>query len=66
MPKTKSTDEQPTDEQPNELAVPTTSTKDYLGTPLINATPGTSDAKDHLGRDVQTGNRDYLGRALVA
>lgn len=43
----------------------TTSTKDYLGRALTNATPGTSDATDYLGRAVQTGDKDYLGRALL-
>lgn len=43
----------------------TTKTKDYLGRPLTNATPGTSDATDYLGRDVKAGDLDYLGRPLV-
>lgn len=44
----------------------TTTTKDYLGRALTNGTPGTSDATDHLGRAVKTGDLDYLGRPLVA
>lgn len=44
-----------------------TRTKDYLGRALANAAPGTTDpVLDYLGREVQTGDRDYLGRALVA
>jgi hypothetical protein len=38
-----------------------------LGKLLQNAVPGTTDpAKDSLGRNVQAGNIDYLGRALIA
>ena len=45
----------------------TTRTKDYMGRSLINANPGTTDpAKDYLGRDVLAGNKDDLGRTLVA
>ena len=45
----------------------TTRTKDYMGVALINANPGTTDpAKDYMGRNVDTGNKDYMGRALVA
>lgn len=44
----------------------TTYTKDFLGRRLVNATPGTSAATDFLGRSVVSGNKDYLGRALVA
>jgi hypothetical protein len=44
----------------------TTMTKDYLGRPLVNATPGTSQATDSMGRAVVAGNKDYLGRSLVA
>ena len=40
--------------------------RDHLLRPLVNATPGTSDATDYVGRDVVTGNVDFLGRALVA
>jgi hypothetical protein len=40
-------------------------TADYLGRALQNETPGTTDpALDFLGREVATGNKDYLGRAL--
>lgn len=62
-------DETSTDEtSPPEagLLVTTTRTKDYLNRALTNATPGTSNATDHLGRNVVTGNLDFLGRALVA
>jgi len=47
------------------LRVTTTKTKDYLGRLLTNATPGTSQATDHLGRSVVAGDKDYAGRALV-
>ena len=46
--------------------VTTTMTKDYLGVPLVNATPGTSNATDRLGRNVVTGNKDFMGRSLLA
>lgn len=46
--------------------VTTTMTKDYLGVPLVNPTPGTSQATDRLGRSVVSGNKDYMNRALVA
>ena len=45
--------------------VTTTSTKDYLGVLLVNATPGTSQATDRLGRSVIAGNKDFMGRNLV-
>ena len=45
--------------------VTTTMTKDYLGVPLVNAVPGTSQATDRLGRSVVAGNKDYLARNLV-
>jgi len=48
------------------LQVTTTMTKDYLGVPLVNAVPGTSQATDRLGRSVVAGNKDYIGRNLVA
>jgi hypothetical protein len=41
-------------------------TKDWLGRALTNAVPGTDDATDFLGRAVQAGDVDYLGRGLVA
>ena len=47
------------------LLVTTTSTKDYLGVPLVNPTPGTSNATDRLGRAVIAGNKDFYGRNLV-
>jgi len=39
--------------------------EDFLGRNLSNATPGTTDAKDHLGRNVLASNKDFLGRALT-
>jgi hypothetical protein len=48
------------------LTVTTTMTKDYLGVPLVNPTPGTSQATDRLGRSVVAGNKDYMNRNLVA
>ena len=56
--------EQQAGEAPD-LMVTTTRTKDYMGVPLVNATPGTSQATDRLGRSVVAGDKDYLGRALV-
>jgi hypothetical protein len=47
------------------LQVTTTRTKDYLGVPLVNTTPGTSAATDRLGRSVVAADKDFLGRALV-
>jgi len=46
--------------------VTTTRKEDYLGRDLTNATPGTSNATDHLGRNVGAGNTDYIGRALTS
>lgn len=43
----------------------TTKRQDFLGRWLTNANPGTSDATDHLGRAVVTGDKDSLGRALA-
>lgn len=43
----------------------TTKLKDYLGRWLSNATPGTTQAKDSLGRNVVTGGKDYVGRSLT-
>lgn len=37
-----------------------------MGRDLTNATPGTSDATDHLGRAVVTGDKDFLGRSLTS
>lgn len=39
--------------------------RDYLGRELTNDTPGTSDATGYLGRDVQAGDLDWLGRPLT-
>lgn len=39
--------------------------RDHLLRPLVNATPGTSDATDFLGRAVQVGDIDYIDRDLV-
>lgn len=44
----------------------TTSKEDYLGRDLVNATPGTSNATDFLGRAVIAGNKDFVGRALTS
>lgn len=44
----------------------TTMTRDHLGRALTNAVPGTDDATDFMGRAVQAGDLDYLGRALLA
>ena len=46
--------------------VTTTRKEDYLGRNLANATPGTSNATDSIGRAVVTGDKDYLGRALTS
>jgi hypothetical protein len=46
--------------------VTTLNLRDSLGRPLTNATPGTSDATDQLGRDVVTGDVDFIGRDLIA
>jgi hypothetical protein len=45
--------------------VTTTRKEDYLGRDLVNATPGTSQAKDTFGRDVVAGDKDFLGRSLT-
>jgi hypothetical protein len=37
-----------------------------LGRLLTNATPGTSDATDQLGRDVVASDLDFVGRDLVS
>lgn len=42
-----------------------TDAQDFLGRYLTNANPGTSPATDFLGRNVLTGNHDFLGRNLV-
>ena len=46
--------------------VTTTRKEDFLGRNLTNATPGTSDATDHLGRNVVASNKDFLGRNLTS
>jgi hypothetical protein len=46
--------------------VTTTRKEDFLGRNLTNGTPGTTNATDQLGRNVVTGNKDYLGRALTS
>jgi len=45
--------------------VTTTRKEDYLGRDLANATPGVTNAKDTLGRDVVAADKDYLGRSLT-
>jgi hypothetical protein len=44
----------------------TTRKEDFLGRNLTNATPGTSDATDHLGRSVIASHKDYIGRSLTS
>lgn len=44
----------------------TTRKEDFLGRDLVNATPGTSQATDSLGRAVAAGDADFLGRALTS
>lgn len=44
----------------------TTRKEDYLGRDLVNATPGTSQATDSLGRAVSAGDVDFLGRPLTS
>lgn len=46
-----------------EAQATTSRTKDYLGRLLV--TPATN-GKDHLGRLILAGDKDYAGRALVA
>jgi hypothetical protein len=55
---------EPVAEEQPEQEIVTMKTKDYLGRSLVNATPGTSNATDFLGRSVQAGDKDYLGRLL--
>jgi hypothetical protein len=43
----------------------TTKLQDYLGRWITNATPGTSNATDALGRAVKTGDHDFIGRLLL-
>lgn len=46
--------------------VTTLKLRDFLSRSLTNATPGTSDATDHLGRAVVAGDLDSIGRDLIA
>lgn len=43
----------------------TTYKEDFAGRNLANATPGSTQAKDFLGRSVAAGNKDFLGRSLT-
>ncbi|UCZ58652.1 hypothetical protein [Mycolicibacterium phocaicum] len=43
----------------------TTKLQDFLGRWLGNATPGTTQATDFLGRAVQAGDKDFAGRSLA-
>lgn len=43
----------------------TTKLQDYLGRWLSNATPGTTNATDFLGRNVLAGDHDFLGVGLT-
>lgn len=46
--------------------MPTTlNMRDFLGRKLSNATPGSTNATDQLGRAVKVGDADSLGRALI-
>lgn len=46
--------------------VTTTRKEDYLGRDLVNQTPGTSNATDHVGRAVIAGDKDFVGRGLTS
>lgn len=46
--------------------VTTLNLRDHLGRSLTNATPGTSDATDHLGRDIVASDLDFVGRDLIS
>ena len=46
--------------------VTTLNLRDHLGRSLTNVTPGTSDATDHLGRDIVTGDLDFVARDLIS
>lgn len=46
--------------------VTTLNLRDHLGRSLSNTTPGTSDATDHLGRDVVASDLDFVGRDLIS
>lgn len=43
----------------------TTKLQDFLGRWLNNATPGSTNATDFLGRNVVTGGKDFTGRLLT-
>jgi len=43
----------------------TTKLQDFLGRWLTNGTPGTTQATDHLGRNVAASNKDFIGRSLT-
>lgn len=43
----------------------TTKLQDYSGVWLNNATPGTTQAADFLGRSIKASDKDFLGRALT-
>jgi len=55
--------EQKQDSPSVEPTATTTMTKDYMGRALT--TPATA-GKDFLGRAIQAGDKDYLGRTLLA
>ncbi len=46
--------------------VTTLNLRDHLGRLLSNATPGTTDATDHLGRDIVVSDLDFVGRDLIS
>ena len=46
--------------------VTTLNLRDHLGRLLTNATPGTSDATDHLGRDIVASDLDFVSRDLIS
>lgn len=43
----------------------TTKLQDFLGRWLTNGTPGTTNATDHLGRNVIASDKDFAGRSLT-
>ena len=46
--------------------VTTLNLRDHMGRLLTNATPGTSDATDHLGRSIVASDLDFVARDLIA
>lgn len=42
----------------------TTKLQDFLGRWLTNGNPGTTQASDHLGRNVAASDKDFIGRLL--